>query len=206
MKVLVIENEPDELAEYMAAIRSARALDGSEYEVSGEADYRIALERIKKEYFDIVVTDMRMGATDEEGLDVIGLLSRRSAVAIVLTGYANIPNCAKAMRAGAWDYIEKNPEDGTDPYERLLASLERACKERLANPERGKTNPDLLWIRDHLGELAKSQRGRVIAVLFERVVDSDTDYSALLERVQKAFPLAKPTILSIPEEEAGEMT
>lgn len=140
MRVLVIDDEPDVLEEIVHAIQSAPAPDGDRYIVEGESNVRKAIQRMERELFELVITDMRMGPTEEEGLDVLAALARKSAVAIVLTRYASIANCVKAMRAGAWDYIEKSQENG-DPYERLLDSMKAAyfhCRKHL---QRGRPNP-----------------------------------------------------------------
>ena len=117
----------------------------------------------------------------------------------MLTAFPTIPNCVQAMRAGAWDYIEKNPADHSDPYEQLLASLHSACEYRLKNPQRAETNPDSNWVHEHLPELMEKYPGQLVAVLYEKVVDSDPKFGRLSKRLKEKFPLARPTIVSIPD-------
>jgi FixJ family two-component response regulator len=119
--------------------------------------------------------------------------------AIVLTAYPSIPNCVEAMRAGAWDYLEKVPEDGSDPYQNLLNTLRQACSMRMKDPDARKVDHDAKWVHDHLGELMKQYPGRLIAVLDAKVVGDAKTYEELSEELKDKFPLAKPTIISIPD-------
>jgi hypothetical protein len=107
------------------------------------------------------------------------------------------------MRAGAWDYLEKSPQDGSDPYDNLIASLQAAYKSRLADPELGRSRKDSEWISQHLPELVKKHGGRLVAVLDQQVVDSDEDYGPLTERLKQRFPMAQPVIVSVPNKEQG---
>lgn len=200
MRVLVIDDDLDNLNELETAIRSFKAPDGRFYDTVGFSDYREALKVINIEPFDIVITDMVMGESMDEGIDVLKKLANRSAITIVITAYPSIPNCVEAMKAGAWDYIEKAPADGADPYERLSESLTKAYEYRLRNPQRAVTSPDSEWVHEHLDELIRKYPGKLVAVLYERVVDSDTSFAELSKRIQSIFPLAKPTIVSIPDD------
>jgi len=205
MRVLVIDDEQDALNELEKAISTSKGPNGESFEITGEKDYKKALKLIEAEPFDIVVTDMVMGKKRGEGIEVVKYLANRSGVAIVITAYPSIPNCVEAMRAGAWDYIEKNPTDGSDPFDHLLESIREACEYRLKNPQRQLTNPDSEWAQKHLIELMERYAGRLVAVLYERVVDSDISFAELSKRIQSTFPLAKPTIVSIPDSSSEDV-
>ena len=206
MRVLLVDDKPEVLEQLRQLLTSARAPNGQSYQVQETTSYQEALKLIDDDPFDIVITDMIMGDDEEEGLDVLERLGDRSAVAIVLTGVPKIPNCVKSMRAGAWDYIEKAPEDGTDPYDRLLESMKQACEHKKKHPERGGVNPDAKWVADHMEELMRDHAGCVVAVLYERIVGSDESFTRLSRLLEEKFPLAKPVFISIPEtsKEDGE--
>lgn len=66
-----------------------------------------ALEILKKEPFDIIVTDIKM-----PGMDGIGFMEEIKKISlkidiIVMTGYASIESAVAAMKLGAIDYITK---------------------------------------------------------------------------------------------------
>lgn len=84
---------------------------------SGDA----ALEVLKKDRFDVVITDQNMpGKTDGIGLLEIIKQNYPETDVIVLTGYASEENSSKALSKGATDYLTK-------PYRfnQLLACLEQ---------------------------------------------------------------------------------
>jgi signal transduction histidine kinase len=80
-------------------------LDG--YDVTATTSGPEALELIRTEYFDVVLTDMRMDEID--GTDVLRELREHASntAAIVLTGYASIDSAVSALREGAYDYLLK---------------------------------------------------------------------------------------------------
>lgn len=199
MKVLVIDDEPQALKQIEKALASAEGSDGRPYEVTGLTDHGEALKRLVDEHFDVVITDMVMGTEEEEGLSILRELTDRSPITIVLTAYPSVPNSVASMRAGAWDYLEKVPADGSDPYENLLQSLQEACRLRIEHPEAGRTNPDSRWVHEHLGELVSRYGGEVVAIIDGKVVDHDKTNGALRERVKKKYPVARPTLVSIPD-------
>jgi DNA-binding NtrC family response regulator len=199
MRVLAIDDEPQALKQIENVIASAASPDGKRYEVVALTDHQDALKRLEKERFDVVIVDMVMGPDEDEGLGIVRELAGKSPVTIVLTAYPSIPNSVACMRAGAWDYLEKVPADGSDPYENLLRSLEAAYRSRRESPEAGISNPDSTWVRQHLDELAKEFGGEVVAVLDRGVVDHDKSYGALMDRLKEKYPLARPTIVSIPD-------
>jgi DNA-binding NtrC family response regulator len=66
-----------------------------------------ALERIKQENFDLIITDIKMEKMDGfEVLKQTQKLSPETAV-IMMTAFASVVNAVEAMRAGASDYITK---------------------------------------------------------------------------------------------------
>ncbi len=201
MKVLAIDDEPEALKQIEKAISAAKGPDEKPYEVVALADHNEALKRLDAERFDVVITDMVMGTEEDKGLEVLRKLIGKSPITIVLTAYPSIPNCVEAMRAGAWDYLEKEPADGSDAYENLLASLKKACQRRVEEPESGRSTEDAKWVQEHLGKLIHDYGGQVIAVLDQKVVDSDANYGKLRDRVKKAYPVAEPTLVSIPDTE-----
>ncbi|MGD0999663.1 MAG: response regulator [Candidatus Brocadiia bacterium] len=199
MKVLAIDDQAEALKQIEKALSGAKGPDDMPYEVMALADHHAALELLTREHFDVIVTDMVMGNQEKEGLEILREMTGKSPITIVLTAYPSIPNCVAAMRAGAWDYLEKTPADGSDPYEILLNSVSQACRERLARPEAGRVNPDATWVKDHYEELTAKYAGKIVAVLDGKVVDEDENYGKLAERVKRDYPVAVPTLVLVPD-------
>jgi signal transduction histidine kinase len=101
-RVLVVDDEEA----VMLTIQGILELDG--YEVIATASGEAALELIGTQYFDVVLTDLRL-EDGMDGLDLVRELRRQSldAVAIMLTGYASLDSAVKALREGAYDYLYK---------------------------------------------------------------------------------------------------
>lgn len=204
IRILVIDDEENVLKQIVNFLKNAHPPQGETFEVEGEKDHKKALELLEKidpkdKYYHVIITDMKMGVEDTEGLNILRQLTKKSPITIVLTAYASIPNCVDAMRAGAWDYLEKTPEDGSDPYENLLKSIKTAYQERLTNPYRDRIHPDAKWVQENMHELLQNYGGKVVAVLDQTVVDSDSDYQALMDRVGKKFQTTRPMVVSIPD-------
>lgn len=198
MKVLVIDDEPEALKQIENALCSTKGPDGAPFEVSTALDHAAGMDLLNERRFDLVITDMYM-AEEDEGLGILRRLVDKSPITIVLTAYPSIPNCVASMRFGAWDYLEKVPEDGSDSYENLLKSIREACRDRLANPEAGRPTADTRWIHENMSDLMENYPGEVVAVLDQKVVGHDPSLSGLSQRVKREFPLAKPTLISIPD-------
>lgn len=100
-KILVVDDEEIVLS------LARDALEDAGYEIKLAGGGPQALEIIEKEYFDFILTDIRMPGCD--GLE----LSRKareinpSIGIIFMTGYANLNTAKDAIKEGAFDYIMK---------------------------------------------------------------------------------------------------
>ena len=83
------------------------------FEITGLTDSREALECIKANTYDIVLTDLKM--PDVSGMDIINAVksSGKDIEMIIFTGYATIDSAIEAIRQGVYDYIKKpfNPDE-----------------------------------------------------------------------------------------------
>jgi DNA-binding response OmpR family regulator len=100
-KILVVEDNKYE-REGLAAL-----LISENYEVATVENGRFALEVLKDDEFDLVITDLMMPATD--GLQFLYKLrsSGSSVPVIVITGNENMQNMLSAYQLGAIDVIYK---------------------------------------------------------------------------------------------------
>ena len=89
------------------------------------ADAEAALEALAKQVPDAVVCDVRLPEMD--GLALMARLLRTDAgiPVILITGHGDITMAVQAMRAGAYDFIEK-----PFPAERLVEVVRRALEKR----------------------------------------------------------------------------
>jgi len=100
-KILVVDDEKDicKALEFL--------LLGEGYEVRTANSAEVAVEIIKKEPFDVILSDLKM-----ENMDGLALLEevrklRPETAVILMTAYASVESAVTAMKMGAQDYIVK---------------------------------------------------------------------------------------------------
>ncbi len=95
------------------------------YEVTLASSGEEALEILKKEEFDLVLTDLKMG--EKSGIDVIKGVKEvhPDTEVILLTAYGTIPSTVEAIKLGAFDYVTKPCRN-----ERLLLTLQKALEKK----------------------------------------------------------------------------
>ena len=99
-RILVVDDED--------TIRLAlRTVLAATHSVDEAADGESALVRLAKGAYDLVLTDLRMGAVD--GLQVLAAAKAMDLApsVILLTAYGSIDNAVAAMKAGADEYLTK---------------------------------------------------------------------------------------------------
>jgi two-component system response regulator HydG len=103
----------------------AMMLRGAGYEVDEAASGEQGRENGATGAYDVVITDLRMG--DYDGIDVLRGVKEAQPMTevIVMTAYGTIENAVEAMRAGAFDYIQK-------PFteQELIVKVSRALESR----------------------------------------------------------------------------
>jgi DNA-binding response OmpR family regulator len=126
----------------------SKTLQRAGYIVNEAASGEDALEMVRLQEYDVVLTDIIM-----EGIDGIELLRRvketsPDAIVILLTGYASLGSAVEALRLGAHDYLIK-PSSSID----ILQSVGRGV-ERARNLKRRRRLLDA--IKNEVHELASS--------------------------------------------------
>jgi DNA-binding NtrC family response regulator len=101
----------------------ALALSTAGHEVEEAANGNAALERLHESYFDVVVSDLRMGGSD--GLDVLRTTkSLHPTVSVILmTAFGSVTTAVEAMKHGAFDYVQKPFE-----IEEMEVKIEKALE------------------------------------------------------------------------------
>ncbi len=77
------------------------------YTVSVAIDGKSALETIKNDIFDLVITDLKMPKVS--GFDLLKSIKETSpeTVVVIITAYGTTESAVEAMKLGAFDYIQK---------------------------------------------------------------------------------------------------
>lgn len=100
-------------------------LKSVDYETEEASDGAEAIEKMQEYVFDLVITDLKM--QDYGGIDILKAAKDQpyDPEVLLITGYGSIDSAVKAMKLGAFEYIEK-PLD----LNRLMVIIERALEER----------------------------------------------------------------------------
>ncbi len=123
-KILVIDDDPDMLS----SCQKFLGIAGYVVVVAGSGEAGIAL--FETENPDLVIVDLKMPGLDGMGALEDVLARDQEAVVIVFTGYGTVESAVEAIKAGAFDFIQKLFE----PDEFLIV-IERALKWRRARME-----------------------------------------------------------------------
>jgi len=99
--VLVVDDEPK-----ITVLLEGELADAG-HTVTTATDGAEAVRLLSAKRFDVVLTDLRMGAID--GLEVLrrAKAADASTVVLVMTAYATVQTAVAAMKEGASDYLEK---------------------------------------------------------------------------------------------------
>jgi DNA-binding NtrC family response regulator len=125
MKVLLCDDEPLLRATLSDDLEDA----GHTIQLASDGDSALAL--LRSCAYDCVVTDLAMPGAD--GMAVLAAAREKGIDAVMITGHGSVGRAVEAMRAGAFDFIEK-PFLG-DVLVRVLARLGELRTARKNRPE-----------------------------------------------------------------------
>ena len=95
------------------------------YKTRLAANYSQALNEIDKKLPDVAIIDVKLDKGDNDGLELLShiKIKDKNIPVIIITGHANVEMAIKALKAGAFEFIEK-------PFnqERLINFINRAVE------------------------------------------------------------------------------
>ena len=85
----------------------ARALAEAGHDVEEAANGNLAIAKLHEAFFDVVLSDLKMGGSS--GLDVLKTTRtlHPSTAVILMTAFGSVTTAVEAMKAGAFDYVQK---------------------------------------------------------------------------------------------------
>jgi len=118
-KILLIEDE-EPIRRVLIRIFEE---ENKDYNITECEDGKLGLNSLKKEYFDLVLCDIKMPKID--GLEVLQRAREEgiNVPFIMLTGHGNVSSAVEAMKSGAYDFISKPPD-----LNRLLTAVRNALE------------------------------------------------------------------------------
>jgi DNA-binding NtrC family response regulator len=100
-KVIILDDES------IVCERLEPVLEKVGFYVETYTESQAVIDRCAEEYFDVLVTDLKMRKPD--GLDVMNFVKQQSpsTKVVVITGFATVETAKEAMKGGAVDFIAK---------------------------------------------------------------------------------------------------
>ena len=161
-RILVVDDEAD------VAYSFQRVLAEEPVEVVGVTSGSEALKRLKKERYDLVLLDVRIGL--ENGIEIFRQLRKEypRQLVIVMTAHGTAQTAIEAMKLGAFDYILK-PFDVPELLSILRRGLQTAASMRELGAGEGKqsqeekapgligSSPAMQKIYKLVGQVARSE-------------------------------------------------
>ena len=118
-KILIIEDD--------SALRNSivQTLELEDLEPIPTSSFTQARRSIRSNFKGVILSDIKM--PDRDGFEVLNFVRARDPdlPVVLLTGYSDVPTAMRAMKEGAYDYLEKP----CDP-DRLIDTLRRALDHR----------------------------------------------------------------------------
>ena len=100
-KILVVDDEKS-MREVLEIF-----LKGEGYDVSLAADGQKGIEAVKKDIFDVVISDLKMPKVS--GFDLLKTIKETfpDTIVVIITAFGTTESAVEAMKLGAFDYIQK---------------------------------------------------------------------------------------------------
>lgn len=159
-RVLIVDDEP--------GIREAieTLIEGLGHRALAVSGLQPAIDALKRDHFDLVITDLRLSSTDD-GTDVLKAARALDPPpeVIVMTAYGTREKAQSAVATGASFYLEKGPHLASDI--RVLSS--HAITKRALQAENERLRGKLLRSQGVGGIIGRSQAMREVLDLIERV-------------------------------------
>ena len=163
-KILIIDDEPDMLR---GCSKILSALGHNSYPVE---DGKQAVKMMQEEEFDLVFCDLLM--PDFDGMQVLDAVQKLApdTPVIIFSAYGTIDRAVSAMKAGAFDFIEKPFE-----AENLKILVEKGLRQRNLYKERESLLKQLEDKYRFDNIIGKSEPIRRVFEMIESVADSDAN-------------------------------
>ena len=169
-RILLVDDEPSILSVLTTLLKA----EGHDVITSRGGD--IAQDMIRKEVYDLMITDIRMSPVDGMQLLKQSRRERAGAVVIMLTAYGSVETAVEAMKEGAFDYVTK-------PFkvDELLITVKRALEYINIVAENVSLKQQLESRYQFENIVADSPAMRSVCEMIERVAPTDTTVLVLGE-------------------------
>ena len=159
VKILIVDDEP-KILKILSVMLKTKG-----YNVDTAENAKIALEKLKHNNFDLIISDIKMPEID--GIQFMKIVFEKywQIPFIFITAFADVDSAVQAMREGAIDYISKPFEE-----ERIFLSIEKALGVSKIIKERDELKKELSDKNLPENVVCESQAMKKILLLIEKIV------------------------------------
>ncbi len=163
MKILVIDDEKN-IGEVIKLL-----FEKENYEVETAQTGREGIEKIKNDFFDVIISDIKL--PDTSGMEILKMAKEihPEIPIIMITAYASTSTAIEAMKLGAEDYITK-PFD----IEELRIIVRRAYEKKKLEIENKKLQKLIEEKYSFENIIGKSKQMREIFLLIDKIAPIDS--------------------------------
>ncbi len=167
-KILIVDDE----ARILLLLQSLLKANG--YETVTAKDGNTALALVKKDAFDLVITDLRMAPMDGMTLFREIQTVHPTMPVILLTAYASVETAIDALKSGAFDYLSK-------PFkvDEMLATVKRAVEHVKSSIAVVSTDPNA-----------------PLRYQFENLIATNNSMLQVCEMIQRVGPTAATVLIN----------
>lgn len=162
-KIILVDNE----ATILNVLSTVLKVEG--YEVKTFREVEKAIEHLKSEEFDLLISDIRMSPLN--GMDLLKWVrtERPGMSVIMFTAYGSVETAIEAMKLGAFDYVTK-------PFkmDELLITIQRALDYRNAITENQDLKAQLTTRFRFENIVAESRSMKTVCEMIERIAPTET--------------------------------
>ena len=163
IRVLVVDDE-ESMRRFLTVL-----LEKEGFRVTGASGGGEALERLRRESFDLLITDLRMpGMSGIELLEQAVELDAALPV-LVLTAYASEASAVEAMNKGAFQYIEKKAKN-----DEILLVIKNALSMRRLQSENQVLKRQLRRTHAEREIIGKSEEMMKVFKMLDKVADTES--------------------------------
>jgi DNA-binding NtrC family response regulator len=162
-KIMLVDNE----ASILSVLSTVLKVEG--YEIRSSREVEKAMDIIRDEDFDLLISDIRM--TPLSGMDLLKWVrnEKPDISVIMLTAYGSVETAIEAMKLGAFDYVTK-------PFkvDELLITIQRALEYKNVLSENVDLKAQLTTKYQFENIVAESPQMKNVCSMIERIAPTDT--------------------------------
>ncbi len=177
ISILIIDDEEMIVDEFLFF------LEQFGYDVKGLTDSKIAVEKLKKEKFDIVITDLKM--PEVSGMDIAKTVKKYSpeTLTFIITGFATVDSVIEAIQQGVYDYIRKPFK-----FKEIKIGIERAVEQILLKRENKMLNEKIQQMLSYITTLYD------ISSILYQITDFSMVQEMIIDTITEGLNIPKSAI------------